>query len=135
MPCLPSAGEDPETACPCWSQDQIALFPYSWSLSGVQDSYKWCQSDGLWLNEDDEDCMDIVNVIQENVTVEDGTVLYIDFRAIDLGCGDFVCQAWFGCDQETCPEGFNTDEFSLTISEDEYNNCRAQIVEAETYCN
>jgi hypothetical protein len=138
MPCLPAtiASEDPATACPCWSQDQLSKFPYRLYGSDIAESDMLCMI-GQQYSEDDS-CWAAMDYVGETMVLADGTVVFVDLSLFGGECGVPYCQGFIGCDQENqedCPDWLPTSDVYLDLNEEEYLNCRDQIQQLEPYCN
>jgi hypothetical protein len=136
MPCLPSAQDDPQTACLCWSQDQLSRFPYSLSVPGVQESWLYCAVDvGIVDDEDDDPCYQTLNYINETGVLSDG-VVHFNITAVNADCGDGTyCAAYIACEGSDCPEDFDGTEFGMDLTQEEYEVCKQQISQASVDCN
>jgi len=139
MPCLPyvPASENPETACPCWSQEQLSNFPYALYGSGIDGSDMLCEIGVTWVEEvNDEFCYLDVDYVGETMFLSDGTVAFVDLTVVDSPCGIRYCQGFFGCDPEgSCPDWMPVSAVDLNLEEDEYASCQQQIQQLEPYCN
>jgi hypothetical protein len=140
MPCLPAtqANEDPLTACPCWSRDQLSKFPYSLYGSNIEGSELMCDLGATWqiATRGGEPCEMDVDYVGETLALSDGTTVFVDLQLYGSGCGDANCQGFFGCNPEDgCPDWFTTSDVYVNLTEEEYLNCRDQIQQLQPYCD
>ena len=138
MPCLPAviANEDPATACPCWSRDQLSRFPYGLSGYDVVESETICDLYGGGTDRF-SGCSIDSDYVGESVFLSDGTAVVIDLSVTDDDCGVPECSGYFGCNPEgDCPEWLPVSNvYGLELTDEEYLNCRDQIRELEPYCS
>ena len=136
MPCIPSVDDDPEVACPCWSQNQAALFPYSLSLPGVVTSVKSCEVDVDYVEEESGGlCYQTVSFINE-FSILAGGYAYFNISAVSGDCSNGTyCTGYIGCSGDSCPEGFEASNLWLELTPEEYENCNQQISELSYYCD
>ena len=135
MPCLPSviANEDPATACPCWSLEQLSHFPYGTYGWDIEGSERLCGLDAH--RQDFRGCNLDSDYVGETVFLLDGTVAFIDLSVTASDCGTLECQGFFGCNpEENCPEWMPVSDTFLDLTEEEYLNCRDQLRQLEPYC-
>jgi hypothetical protein len=141
MPCLPSAGEDPEFACPCWNQEDLEFFPFQstgWSASGT-----WldCNMEADWSIWDDEaeefECEQYAAYIGESSALPDGNEFHVDLLVTSGDCDGNYCTGFVGCMGDTCPpELAGRGEFIIDVDEQEYANCMAAIEQlSANYCH
>ena len=147
MPCLPSAGEDPEFACPCWGQEDLGFFPFltsSLSSYASDEQYGYCGLDDDYSNTDEDDegnpivlCKQFASNINQETVLVDGSSFIFDLFVSAGECDGYYCYSSIGCRGTDCdPELPASADFGLDeITEEEYANCRASIEQLMTYCN
>jgi hypothetical protein len=135
MPCLPSAGENPEVACPCWSQDQLAYYPFYLQPYDLDEAYfsaAMFEDDSYW-DEDDETgeqflvCAQTTSYLNEMSILSAGGVFVIDFYVGEGECDGMICGGSFGCYGGDCTELPAYGYFSMDITQEDYDNCVASI--------
>jgi hypothetical protein len=144
MPCLPSAGEDPEYACPCWSQEELEFFPFSLTSWQAESNHMSCEmnAEEPYYDDDEETgeeflvCTQYMNYVSENSNLAGDAVFYFNLEASIGDCDGTYCSSFVGCWGNDCPpELVGRDEFGLEIGQEEYLNCQAQLEQlAMTYC-
>ena len=136
MPCLPSviADEEPATACPCWSLEQLSNFPYGTYGWDIASSDRFCELDAH--RTDRGGCTLDSDYVGESIFMSDGTGVAIDLSVTANDCGTRECTGYFGCNpEEGCPEWLPVSSvYRLDLTEEEYLNCRDQLLQLEPYC-
>ena len=143
MPCLPSSKDESSgVACPCWSREQLAMFPYKSWLSNVSESWLSYEIDGYYEEWDydsgDLDCSQDQSYIGETVNLVDGTTLHFDIGAINGNCDGTYCSGVVFCvkDDEdvACPGGVEISDYTPEeITDEEYEACAQQIRDLYPY--
>ena len=135
MPCLPSAGEDPEVACPCWGQDQLQYYPFYLQPYNLDEAYfsSAIDEDQSYYDEDDNGepvlvCEQIGSYLNETSILDTGNPFIIDLYVTDGECDPMGCGGYFGCYGAGCPSELPSfGYFSMEITFEEYENCKASI--------
>jgi hypothetical protein len=144
MPCLPSAGEDPEFACPCWSQEDLEFFPFQLTSWSVSEAWLDCNMEADWSmwDEDDEgemflECEQYAAYIGESSALADGNEFHVDLSVSSGDCDGMYCTGFVGCMGDTCPDELKgRGEFIIDVNQEEYANCKAAIEQLSvTYCH
>jgi hypothetical protein len=142
MPCLPSAGEDPEYACPCWGQDQLQYFPFylqPYDVAETYFSFGVDEDQSYWDEDEDTGEMTLVceqtgSYLQETSILSTGEPFYFDLYVTQGDCDGMLCGGAIGCYGESCPSDLPSyGYFSLGITAEEYENCRMSIEQLTAY--
>ena len=147
MPCIPSSDDESAgVACPCWSREQLAMFPYNSWLSNVSETSLSYEIDGYfeeWDEDDNEvpflDCSQDQSYIGETVILTDGTAVHFDIGAINGDCDGMYCSGAIFCEKDddpdaACPDGVETSNYTPEeITDEEYEACAQQIRDLEPF--
>jgi hypothetical protein len=135
MPCLPSAGENPEYACPCWGQDRLQYFPFylqSWNVDETYTSFGVGEDQSYYDEDDNGDavlvCEQSGSYLHETSILSTGEPFYFDLFVTTGDCDGMLCGGAIGCYGDGCPSDLPTyGWFSMEINPDEYENCQLSI--------
>jgi hypothetical protein len=146
MPCLPSAGEDPQYACPCWSQEDLEYFPFSLLSYQVDETFGGCETNSYqeYWDHDEEtgestfECAETTSYITETSNLSDGSSFRFQLKAVAGDCNDTYCFSYVGCWDGNCPDELppSSEGFEMSIGPEDYENCAMAIEQlALTYCD